>query len=288
MKRTSVFIFAILLINSISLLSAKKEIEGYNGLYMGHSFFWPSVKELKIIMPDTKVSGHQQSTVFSGGASGSPGRLWDNQKKRVAGQKILASKKINLLVMTYYSPENSSVEHYSRWFDYALLKNPQTTLMVTIPWAGQLYKMSKKQRTTLSKLGSQWIYQAVIVKLRIKYPKNKILYCPYGLGTYELIDRFNAGELPGVKHILNLNRQKRSASKKNNEQLLNDELGHPGKLVVSVATLLWLQTLYDCDLSALKDKRIKGLPKIDALSIATEVYKSIKPFNAVYKCYDRR
>ena len=284
MKKTNVCIFVMLLLNLITLHGVEKKTstKGYNGLYMGHSFFWPSVKELKIIMPETNVTGHQQSTVFSGGASGSPGRLWDSRRKRAEGQKILDSKKINLLVMTYYSPENSSVEHYSRWFDYALSKNPQTTFMVAIPWAGQLYKMDKKQRAR-SKMGIHRIYQSVIVKLRKKYPKNKILYCPYGVGTYELINQFEAGKLPGVKHILNLNRQKRVASKKNNDQLLNDELGHPGKLVISVATLLWLQTIYEYDVSAMKHKRITGLPKIDFVSISAEVHKTIKPFNAVYE-----
>ena len=269
-------------LSALTTSFAVKEIKGFNGLYMGHSFFLPSVRELSMIIPDTVVVGHKQHRVGAGGAGGSPGKLWANKLKRDAGQRHLDTKNIDLLVMTYHSKENSAVEHYSKWFDYAIAQNPETTFMVTIPWAGRLYK-ADKERLDYLKTGGQRLHEALIVKLREKYPENKILFCPYGLGTYDLIDQFNEGKLPGVKYLLNMDRKARGESKAKKEQLLNDELGHPGELVAKIGALLWLQTLYNYNLSALKTKTIDGLEGIDLIKIAGAVSKKIELFNTVYK-----
>jgi len=280
MKATLFALFVAL--SALTTSFAVKEIKGFNGLYMGHSFFLPSVRELSMIIPDTVVVGHKQHRVGAGGAGGSPGKLWANKLKRDAGQRHLDTKNIDLLVMTYHSKENSAVEHYSKWFDYAIAQNPETTFMVTIPWAGRLYK-ADKERLDYLKTGGQRLHEALIVKLREKYPENKILFCPYGLGTYDLIDQFNEGKLPGVKYLLNMDRKARGESKAKKEQLLNDELGHPGELVAKIGALLWLQTLYNYNLSALKTKRIDGLEGIDLIKIAGAVSKKIELFNTVYK-----
>ena len=280
MKATLFALFVGL--SALTTSFAVKEIKGFNGLYMGHSFFLPSVRELSMIIPDTVVVGHKQHRVGAGGAGGSPGKLWANKLKRDAGQRHLDTKNIDLLVMTYHSKENSAVEHYSKWFDYAIAQNPETTFMVTIPWAGRLYK-ADKERLDYLKTGGQRLHEALIVKLREKYPENKILFCPYGLGTYDLIDQFNEGKLPGVKYLLNMDRKARGESKAKKEQLLNDELGHPGELVAKIGALLWLQTLYNYNLSALKTKRIDGLEGIDLIKIAGAVSKKIELFNTVYK-----
>ena len=251
--------------------------KGYSGLYMGHSFFVPGVRELGAIIPETTLSNHHQYQVYRGGAGGSPGSLWQIDSARKAGQKYLSSKKINLLVMTYYSEENSSVTDYSRWFDYAISQNPKITFMVTIPWDKFLYKKDaaelKKSREMHKK-----IYTSVILKLRQKYPNNAVLYCPYGLGTYELIDRLKEGKLAGVKHILNPDKSTRSRVG-NPDELLRDELGHPGMLVSKLSALIWLQTLYNYDLNQLDPQKVRGLPKIDLREIATKVQEKIRPYN---------
>lgn len=281
MTRMMILLLALLCAKPLVAQQAN-EIKGYNGLYMGHSFFWPSTQELERIVPGSRVVGHRQILLRAGGASGSPGQLWDNEKNREKGQRHLDSKTIDLLVMTYYSPENSSAEHYSKWFDYAIAQNPDTTFMVAIPWAAQLYKADQARLDYLKTVGAR-LHDSMITKLREKYPANKILYCPYGLGTYELIDRLAEGRLPGVKHLLNMDRATRKVSQAKHEQLLKDERGHPGDLVTKLGALLWLQTLYDYDLTSLKNKRIDVLPNIDLREIATSVSKMIKPFNAVYQ-----
>ena len=108
MKCTIILIVAVALLCVKPLIAEEnKEIKGYNGLYMGHSFFWPSEEKLENIIPDSTVVGHKQYLVRSGGAGGSPGNLWANKKRRDAGQRHLDTKKIDLLVMTYHSPYSS-------------------------------------------------------------------------------------------------------------------------------------------------------------------------------------
>ena len=257
------------------------EIKGYNGLYMGHSFFQPSVWQLAKMIP-SDIKGHTQYSVFSGGANGSPGGLWAAKKKREQAQKILESKKIDLLVMTYYSPRDSSVEHYSRWFDYAIAQNPAVTFMVALPWDKQPHKVGQSASEMAQKRVVEF-NETLISTLREKYSDNRILFCPYALGAYELVDRLRAQKLSGVKHILDPNRKTRAESKRKKQQLFNDELGHSGELVSSLGALLWLQTLYEYDLSKLKKQRVDGLSEIDLSEIAQIVSKKIAPLNEKLK-----
>jgi hypothetical protein len=276
-KNFSVLLVFALLCTLPSL--AEQKIQGYTGLYMGHSFFRPCVEHLEKIIPETEVAGHTQHQVTAGGPNGSPGMLWENEKKRADGQQILDTGKIDLLVMTYYSPENSSLEHYSRWIDYAIDRNPDTTFMLALPWGRHLFKATEKQIEADRKWSLE-LNNTLVKELREKYPKNNILYCPYGLGTYELIERFHEGKLPGVKTLLDPDKKTREQTQLRKEQLFRDALGHPGALIAKTGTLLWIQTLYGIDPSTLPPQRVDGLPDIDVNEIAATVGKVIKPLNA--------
>ena len=99
---------------------------------------------------------------------------------------------------------------------------------------------------------------------------------------YELVKRLNEKLLPGAKYTLDPNPGTRKKSQQKNEQLVNDNLGHGGKLITYLNALMWLQTIYGYDVSTLKKQRVMGLPEVDLNEIAVKVYKKIKPFNAVY------
>ena len=264
-----------------SAIKPGTEVEGLNGLYMGHSFFRPSAHALLEIIPDSPIENHTQYLVTQGGQGGSPKLMWENERTRTSGQKHLDSGKANLLVMTYYSPEDSSVEHYSKWFDYAISKNPKMTFMIAVPWSKNPHRLDPEDVAGIMKRG-RGLRDALIEPLRTKYPENKVLFCPYGAGVYELIQRLDEGKLPGVKYVLNPDRRGRAESQQKKEQLTKDELGHPGELIAELGALIWLQTLYDCDVTSMKPQRVEGLPDVDLNEIADTVYKKIKPFNARY------
>lgn len=259
-----------------------KTTEGLNGLYMGHSFFRPAAADLMKVIPDTNVIEHTGYIVMQGGQGGSPGFLWDNPDNRKKGQVYLDTGKVDLLAMTCYSSEDSSLEHFAKWFDYAISKNPEITFMVTLPWSKAPHKAEPDFLAGAEKRAAL-LHDKLIQPLRDKYPKNKVLFCPYGLGVYELMARLEKDQLPGVKHVLNPDKKARAKSKISKDQLVNDETGHGGDLVTRLNALLWLQTLYACDVSKMKPQTVEGLPDIPLNEIAVLVGKKIEPFNAIYQ-----
>jgi len=46
--------------------------------------------------------------------------------------------------------------------------------------------------------------------------------------------------------------------------------------------LIWLQTIYNYDLSSLTKQSVNGLPAIDLNEIAAKVYKKIPQYNDIY------
>ena len=274
--------YLVLLAITSNLFAAdSKRTTGYNSLFMGHSFFWPASQQVERLMPQTTIKNHKQYLVKGGGKAGSAKMLWEIDKLREDGQKQLDSGEIDLLVMVYHSPENSTVEDFSRWFDYALSQNPATTFMVTCAWATHLHEADDARIAKLRRGGAR-MNKTLIAELRKKYPENTILFCPHGKATYELITRFKKAELPGIKHILNMDPEARKESRKNGDQLLNDPLGHPGELVAKLGGLLFIKTMYDCDLSKAEPRRARNLPDIDLNEIAEILSKEIEPFNAIH------
>ncbi len=259
-----------------------KTIEGLNGLYMGHSFFKPAAADLLKVIPDTNVIEHTGYVVMQGGQGGSPGFLWDNPDNRKKGQEYLDTGKVDLLAMTCFSSEDSSLEHFAKWFDYAVSKNPEITFMVTLPWSKAPH-MAEPEFLADAEKRAALMHDKLIKPMREKYPKNKVLFCPYGLGVYELMERLEKDQLPGVKHVLNPDKKARAKSKLSKDQLVNDETGHGGDLVSRLNALVWLQTLYACDVSKMKPQTVEGLPDIALNEIAIKVGKKIEPYNAVYK-----
>ena len=259
-----------------------KTIEGLNGLYMGHSFFRPAAEDLLKVIPDTNVIEHTGYLVIQGGQGGSPHFLWNNPDNRKKGQEYLDAGKVDLLAMTCFSSEDSSLEHFAKWFDYAASKNPEITFMVTLPWSTRPH-MAESEFLAGAEKRAALMHDKLIKPLREKYPKNKVLFCPYGLGVYELMARLEKGQLPGVKHVLNPDKEARQESKRSKDQLVNDETGHGGDLVTRLNALVWLQTLYACDVSKMKPQTVEGLPDIPLNEIAVLVGKKIEPYNAIYK-----
>lgn len=262
-------------------VSEGDKIQGSNGLYMGHSFFRPAAFDLLNVIPDTSVINHTEFIVMQGGRGGSPAFLWNHPENRKKGKDYLDSGKADLLVMTYYSPEDSAVEHYAQWFDYALSRNPDMTFMVTVPWGRAPHRAAEAVRAGAEKRMSV-LFESLIRPLRKKYPDNKVLFCPYGLGMDELIERFHDGKLPGVKHVLNPDPKSREQSKMRKEQLVNDETGHAGELVARLSALLWLQTIYEYDLSKLEAQKVEGLPEIELIEIAMAVARRIARYNSTH------
>ena len=268
-------------INVSGEASNEEVIKGLNGLYMGHSFFKPAAYEMLKIIPETNIIDHTSYIVMQGGRGGSPKLLWDNESNRKKGQVYLDTGKVDLLAMTYYSASDSSIKDYAKWFDYAISKNPEIQFMIAIPWPRAPHDIAPNILVEADKRTTD-LFESIIQPLRKKYPQNKVLFCPYGLAMYELIDRLKEGKLPGVKYVLNPDEKNRAQSKLKKEQLVNDKTGHGGDLITRLSALIWIQTIYGCDLTNVKASRINELPEIDLAQVTAKLGKKIGPYNATY------
>lgn len=256
-------------------------VAGYNGLYMGHSFFHPVAHELVNRIPDSTIVAHRAGLVAAGGVNGSPKLLWDDPAKRSDGVQYLAAGGVDLLVMTYHSPETSALKDYQQWIDTALRHNPAITFVLSLPWAGNGY-IHQADLEGLDAIDAKMhlFYEKMILPLRQAYPDNRIVYCPYGLGVHELARRVLQDNLPGVQYVLNPDPAERSRSQRKGEQLVKDRMGHGGELVIRLSALIMLAVIYDYDLSKMSPQKIENLPEIDLLDIAKSIYERIQPYNA--------
>lgn len=256
-------------------------VDGLNGLYMGHSFFNPVAQELVNRIPDSTIVDHRAYIVAAGGIHGSPKYLWDAPAKREQGLEHLEAGGVDVLALTYHSPETSSLRDYKRWMDVAVRKNPDIRLVLGLPWGSYIHDADLAQ---LSEMDAKMnlFFEQVIEPLRVAYPNNQIVFCPYGLGVNELVRRLLQEDLPGVKYVMHPDPAARAASKRSGEQLVNDPIGHGGELVIRLSSLIMLSVIYDYDLSLLSPQKIEKLPEIDLVAIAEEIVQRIRPYNVLY------
>ena len=155
------------------LLLTVASTAGYKCLFIGHSFFVPISGKLPALAASAAGVTHEHNEVFSGGASGSPSRMWESDDKRNATQSrrrgsntrarvaamhrcssarsltcasslaspctpaILDGGDIELFGMTVDGSDGAmatTTEGYENWMDYALSKNPSTMFMIGINW----------------------------------------------------------------------------------------------------------------------------------------------------------
>lgn len=240
---------------------------------MGHSFFRPSVEMFNLQAAEWGIQGHDGHSIFRGGQNGSPLRLWQNNDVRNEATEVLSGGQIELLTLTYYSAENSRVEDYQRWFDLALVDNPEITFLVTIPWTLRPHLITEDDLEEL-RARTLSLFDSLIAPLRERYPDNEVIFCPYGLGAYELVESFFDGELTGVEFL-----SAAPSSNRGDEYLFRDATGHPNELLVTLSTLIWAATLYDIDSLRLDPVRVPGLPEVDVNAFASEVAQVIAPYN---------
>lgn len=176
--------------------------EGYNSLFIGHSFFRPFADNMDPLAKQSGIIGHEQQVVFAGGQNGAPQALWENEENRAEIQGILDGGEIELFVMTY-EPTYPSDEGYRNWFDYALSKNPDTRFVLALAWPDfpDEYEDGAEYASFWEE-GHDNDWHALIDGLRAAYPNNPIACIPYGRSALELRTRFDEGELPDADVLI--------------------------------------------------------------------------------------
>lgn len=269
----SIRLLTFTLFFTLVAFSADAAVQGYRGLFMGHSFFRPSADQLNQRSAEWGIDGHVGNTIFRGGSNGSPLKLWEDSEVLQEATDLLSGGQIEVLALTYYSAENSRIEDYQQWFDLALASNPEIKFLITIPWTLGPHRITPGDLEGL-RAGTLSLFDSLITPLRQRYPNNAVIFCPYGLGAYELIESFFDGELDGVEYL-----SAAPSSNSGDEYLFRDATGHANELVVTLNTLIWANTLYGVDPAELDPVRVSNLPEVDLNSFASEVGQIVTPYN---------
>lgn len=212
---------------------------GYNTLFIGHSFFRPVAAGMSSHAERAGIEGHTQQVIFSGGASGSPQGLWEQASKRSQIQAILDAGDIELFGMTIH-PDYPGLEGYTNWVNYALAQNPDTKFFIALPWPTRPETMDFDTYEARAIDSHPRFHSAIIDALRTAYPDNDFYCIPYSEGSVELYRLYDQGNLPEVDTLI---------SSGGNLGIYKDQLGHPEAMLVDLSQLVWLQAIYNVDLS---------------------------------------
>ena len=219
---------------------------GVNMLLMGNSFFRPYAQRLSGLALDAEFLEHRDTEVFRGGVYGTPIGLWKNEDTNTEIKQILDGGNIDMLGMTGYYNEDDPTSGFSEWIEYALQKNPNVKIFISIPpidfpadWqqtaedAGlnnirELYEFFVNDHT----------HKTVIDQLREMYPSTVIFSIPTGWATFDLEEMHqNDLLLDDISLFGSFERA-----------IFTDAKGHQGEVVVTTGALIWLNALYGVQL----------------------------------------
>ncbi|WP_163931493.1 alpha/beta hydrolase [Paraferrimonas sp. SM1919] len=212
--------------------------QGFNTMLMGHSFFRPIAEQLPFHASNAGILGHTQVVEFSGGETGAPMALWQDEEHRSNIQAVLDTGNIELFGMTYEG-SYPTTEGYQLWFDYALSKNPNTKFFIGLPWPD-----FPADYADADSYANVWDYEGewlpFIDSLRALYPDVDIFSIPYGQAAFELRTLFETGDLPDITALTG----------PEETSLFVDSKGHAGNMIKDLSELIWLNAIYGVDLES--------------------------------------
>ena len=249
MKKIAIPILVLLLIITSC---AKEEVDeklGYNMLLMGHSYFKPYANRIGEIAIDAGLINHNQTYVFSSGASGFPIGLWnDTGAKNQRIKETLDAGNVDVFGMAADSRGlNESFTGTKNWIAYALQNNPEITVFLSISSPNQpdSWEQTVQQsgfatvQEAFAAHTNQNVHIALIDSLRAEFPSTNIFSIPTGKASITLWQMHKDGLL--LDNIAYIGPFETS--------LFTDTEGHQGEITASTGALMWLKGIYKVDLS---------------------------------------
>ena len=249
MKKIAILILVLLLILTSC---AKEEVDeklGYNMLLMGHSYFKPYANRIGEIAIDAGLINHNQTYVFSSGASGFPIGLWnDTSAKNQRIKETLDAGNVDVFGMAADSRGlNESFTGTKNWIAYALQNNPEITVFLSISSPNQpdSWEQTVQQsgfatvQEAFAAHTNQNVHIALIDSLRAEFPSTNIFSIPTGKASITLWQMHKDSLL--LDNIAYIGPFETS--------LFTDTNGHQGEITASTGALMWLKGIYKVDLS---------------------------------------
>ena len=246
--------------NNDDEITLPQETQGYNMLLIGNSFFKPYANNLNELAIDAGFEEHDATLVFRGGDNGRPINFW-NDSNSTAHQEIKATLdqgNLDYFGMTsgYDFDSENPTEGHSAWIQYALQKNPNIIIFIAIGSFDFPNGDSNSTRPDWDTFASdngfnsiqefydyyinKVIHKEIVDELRLEFPSTKIFTIPTGWATKNLAQMNLDNELLDDISMVG----PKSSS------IFTDEKGHQGQIVIETGTMIWLNSIYNVDLSS--------------------------------------
>ena len=240
--------------------SQQIQTQGYNMLLIGNSFFRPYADHLNNLATEANLNEHTSTVVNRGGENGRPINLWNdstNEEHQLI-KSTLDQGNIEVFGMTsgYDIDSDNPTEGHSAWINYALQNNPNIVIFVAIGSFDFPYGDSNGTRPDWDTFASdngfnsiqefydyyinELIHKEIVNELRLEFPSTKIFTIPTGWATKNLAQMNLDNELLDDISMVG----PRSSS------IFTDERGHQGQIVFETGTMIWLNSIYNVDLSS--------------------------------------
>lgn len=236
------------------------QTQGYNMLLMGNSFFKPYADHLNTLANEANLNKHNSTVVKRGGELGRPINLWNDSttEEHQLIKSTLDQGNIEVFGMTagYDINSDNPTEGHSAWINYALQNNPNIIIFIAIPTFdfpnGDPNGTRPNWDTFASDNGfnsiqefydyyvNEMVHSEIVDELRLEFPSTKIFIIPTGWATINLAQMNLDNEL--LDDISMFGKKSRS--------IFTDQKGHQGQIVIETGTMIWLNSIYNVDLSS--------------------------------------
>jgi hypothetical protein len=232
--------------------------EGYRMLLMGNSFFRPYAENLDVMAIEAGFVNHNSTIVIRGGLNGRPINFWNDSisSEHSLIKSTLDQGNIDFFGMTSGHDSDNRIEGFKAWIEYALQNNPNVTIFISLApfdfpngdpesnrpdwntWAAENYFNSIQEMFNF--YINDIVHNEIVDQLRIEFPSTKIFTIPTGWATFNLCQM-------NIDSLL-LDQINMFGSRENS--IFTDQKGHQGDIVRETGGLVWLNSIYNVDLSA--------------------------------------
>ena len=246
--------------NNQDEITLPQETQGYNMLLIGNSFFKPYADHLNNLASYANLNEHSSTIVKRGGENGRPINLWNdsNSEEHQLIKATLDQGNLDYFGMTsgYDFDSENPTEGHSAWIQYALQKNPNIIIFIAIGSFDFPNGDSNSTRPDWDTFASdngfnsiqefydyyinKVIHKEIVDELRLEFPSTKIFTIPTGWATKNLAQMNLDNELLDDISMVG----PKSSS------IFTDEKGHQGQIVIETGTMIWLNSIYNVDLSS--------------------------------------
>ncbi|MEL1233829.1 MAG: hypothetical protein VW667_07975 [Candidatus Neomarinimicrobiota bacterium] len=236
------------------------QTQGYNMLLMGNSFFKPYADHLNTLANEANLNEHNSTVVNRGGENGRPINLWNDSttEEHQLIKSTLDQGNIEVFGMTagYDIDSDNPTEGHSAWINYALQNNPNIIIFIAIPTFdfpnGDPNGTRPDWDTFASDNGfnsiqefydyyvNEMVHSEIVDELRLEFPSTKIFTIPTGWAT------INLAQLKLDNQLLD----DISMFGPKSSSIFTDQKGHQGQIVIETGTMIWLNSIYNVDLSS--------------------------------------